>query len=521
MPSIPEGFQKPVHRTWKGFRVARRPFVAIGIGFALLLTGCSLLPVTPSVSEPPLAYVWPLNRCPSDLVPKTYAEQHQKPQEFVLGIFAGALANVALGEVTSTIFGIPSQILSQAAKADKDGYTVSSTNSRLYYSEVTDTTDPKYGTKLQRLAPPACYVIAIYKSPDVVLGNAASWCDNKILANTVPDSCKNGKDMLDGLPLTSPTGEGFVKQFGLTTKNLTPPDFYIEVGFDEVAEVYGKAASGATAKSAATGAGAAAPVATSTTVRASIALPRAKALYYPTSLQTKASTKKRQITIGIVLSQVATYVPSDQGKARVTSNEAEKGGLLNVNFTLALNAEKPGATAADAKVAAYPQAWVLIPGLHDDVDVPVPSSSSPLTPAEEALNRVPVNVTVSVHEVGNPSIFLAALANATQTAGTDYSKSIVAAVLPQPGTLNAQQTDLKNQASVSALGASYSKDLASFWKECSKPLNTGSGETAYLNSLWQIVFQDYQQAIQTAAALGTTLDLQPTPVTRPKKCLGL
>ena len=256
-------------------------------------------------------------------------------------------------------------------------------------------------------------------------------------------------------------------------------------------------------------------------VRASIVLPWAKAFYYPNSLQAKASAKKRQLTIGITLSQVATYVPSDQGKARITSNSAEKSGLLNVNLTLTLNAEKPGAIAADAKIAAYPQAWALIPGLHDSVDVPVPSDL-PLSAGEDALNRVPVNVAVSVHEVGDPSIFLAALADATKTSGADYSKAIVSAVLPQPGTLSAQQTDQKNQASVSALGASYSKDLSAFWKECGagNPSAKGAAESSYLDALWQAVVSDYQNATQTASAYGTTTGLPALSASRPL-CNGL
>jgi len=477
------------------------------------LSGCALLSAAPSASEPPIAYVWPLDRCLSDPAPQTYAQANGGDRLLAVGGLGGALASVALGEAASTLFGIPSQVLSQAAKADAAGYSVTSTNARFYYTDVTDTTDPKYGASLRRLAPPACYVIAVYRSPDVARVKAASWCEaGSAFSSAAPETCKNGKDQLDALTLASPIGG----RTAMTTKDILPPDLYVEVGFDELAEVYGKS-NGAKAAQAGASQASQAPAS-----KASIVWPKAKVLYYPASLQTKGSDRKRQLTIGVVLSQVTTYASSSQGTARVTANSAEEAGLLNVNFTLTLNAEAPGPNASDPKIAAYPQGWAFIPGLHDTIDVAVPTGGSPaLSPGEDALNRVPVNVVASVHEVGDPSVFLAALAGATQSAGSDYSKAVVSAVLPPPGTLNASQTDSKNQAAVSALAGSYSKDLASFWKECSKPTNAGAGESSYLDSLWQIVYQDAQQANQTASAYGTTSNIGSVSATRQTRCGGL
>src|ERR1700722_12342269 len=71
------------------------------------VSGCAQ---APSLAEPPIAYAWPTVQCPSDLGIHGYSSP-----------LGGALASVAFGEVSSALFGVPSLLLSQAAKADQAG----------------------------------------------------------------------------------------------------------------------------------------------------------------------------------------------------------------------------------------------------------------------------------------------------------------------------------------------------------------------------------------------------------------
>lgn len=494
---------------------------------SLLLSACGLVPKLPSTSEPPIVYVWPLDRCPSTPTPPSYA---MLGGPYLAPVLGGALGSVALGEVSSTLFGIPSLLLAQAAKADQTGYTLSSTNARFYYTDVTDRTDPRYknpttgaATKV-KLAPPGCYVVAVYKTPRAIAKASASWCTDENIKKALPETCANGQALLDGLPLIENL-PGSRSTIG-TTKDLNTPNLYAEIAFDELAWVEAQVATpkqpplpGAPAP-----APAAAPVPDSgkSSVKASVVVPKTRALYYPESLLSKTSRESRSLSISIVLSQVATYGPianASPGSPHVQPSIAAQMGLLNVNFVLALNAETPGSSAPHAHLAPYPQSWALIPNLHDSSDIDIPVGSD-LTAREMALDRIPVNVAVTVHEVGDPSVFLAAFASAMQSAVGDYSKAVVSSVLPPPGTQSLQQVIQKNQATVAGVGATYKKDLASFHKECSNPTKDNAEETSLLDALYQVAIQDYQNAALTASSYGVELGIPPPAPTRPS-CNGL
>jgi hypothetical protein len=480
----------------------------------IFFDGCSLFPQAPSLAEPPLAYVWPTDRCPSEL----------KEHGFVAPL-PGAIASVAFGEASSTLFGIPSLLLSQAAKADQAGYTVSSTNARYYYTDAT--ADEDIG-KILNLSPPQCYVVAVYKSAHIKANAASSWCADKNFKDASPDSCgAGGAKLLDSLHLTEPIPTIAAGDASLTTRDLRVPDLYAEIGFDEIGEVTVTSAksatpppiNGAAASSPATGAGSTPPAKVtpapqSESFVASIVLPKAEVFYYPHSLLTKDSTRARSLTIGVVLSQIATY-PSSEKKDKpqrvITTNAAAAAGLLNVNFTVVLNAERPGEPTSISSLAPYPQQAFLLPGLKDRFKITLPSDITPDSQAK-ALDRIPVNVAVTVHEIGDPSVFLAALAGATQTAGGDYSKAVVSAVLPPPGTQTLGQMIEKNNSAVTAAVGSYWKDYTSYEKECGNPsMTTQAAENSYLSPMWQQIVQDYSAAGQIAASYGTSVGIGELP----------
>jgi hypothetical protein len=492
------------------------------------VVGCGTLPQAPSLSEPPIVYVWPVRQCPAQMGVQGYA-------------LGGALGSVALGEVSSVLFGIPSLFLAQAAKADQAGYTASSTNARYYFSKESDaeTQGAADGTSTgPRLWPPRCYVIALYKDAHDTIPKASSWCNDKKFKEAVGKSCDtDGAAVLDNLNLVEPLPKGSAQ--GLTkTVNLRVPDFYAEVGFDELAQVQsatGPQKANGAAKDQQGNPGAQAQQGANSgqngqqgnekdakgaapeSYVASLVIPKAVVMYYRNSLLTKDSRKSRALTITIASSQLTGYsdtaaASAAQGQAagatKVETSAAAKAGLLNVNFAITLNAVQPGAKPQDADLAPYPPQVFLVPGLRDSVKL----SQLPQDPHSLALDRVPVNVTATVHEIGDPSLFLAALVGATQSAGSDYSKAIVSAVLPPPGTQTLAQLVQKNNASVMGAVGSYWKDLASYQKECGNPsLPSQAAENAYLAPLWSQVEQDYSAANEIASSYGTQTGLPALP----------
>ena len=423
----------------------------------LTLGACAMLPKAESQAEPPAVYVWPMAQCPSMPAPKTFAEQHSGTGEAqYLGPLPLGIGGVAVTEITSALFGVPSQLLAQAAKADVGGFSASSTNARFYYSNVTDATDPAQNGKY-RLVPPGCYVVALYKTTPKPQEDPSSWCDNANFKKALKSACdlsrappvlftsgpclplkvRNSKPVdpadpfadttafkepvlpLDCLPLVPMNGGRANETYGLRSRDLLAPDFYVEIYFEEVAQVVGSAkppkpaASSASATDSATSAAAApdpvAPV--------SIVIPRAYAVYYPDSLLERGSNKKRALSIAIAMSQVASYKSATAGTGAnvgVAPNKAEEGGLLNANFTLVLDASKPGQADYNSLTTVVPQPWAIVPALNASLDIPIARDENPDI---YELNRVPVNITATVHEANDPSIFLAALAQATQSAG--------------------------------------------------------------------------------------------------------
>jgi hypothetical protein len=453
-----------------------------------------------------------------------------------VGLAVLPLASGFANEALATLFGVPNQIISQAANADKSGFTATGTNSRFYY---TNAANPPNSGKLT-LAPPTCYVVAVYRSAEEVSSSKQSWCNRQEMQTALGSSCGQDSPLKQqGMPLIAPTDPSASDNVAVTTSNLPSPDLYMEIGLDELAEVYGKpgtykppapaAAKNASPAAAAPGASDSAVAAPASDVSApspasaaavSIVRPHVMALYYPKSLLAKDSERKRSLSVTVTLAQVATYGANDNGNANLAPllvrNKAAEAGLLNLSFTLNLNAEKPGDPAVAASETAYPQGWAVVPGLHQNIELSVPTGAV-LSPTELALNLVPVNVTVSVHEVGDPSVFLAALNQATQTSGADFAKPLATALLPPPGTLSSAQTNDKNQASVNTLAAAYQKDMSAFAKECANPSvnNTRDGESTYLDSLWQIAAQDYQVVLQTAKAYDVAPGVDKMPLTRP------
>jgi hypothetical protein len=187
------------------------------------------------------------------------------------------------------------------------------------------------------------------------------------------------------------------------------------------------------------------------------------------------------LSVNVTLAQVATYGATDNGNANLAPllarNKAAEAGLLNLRFTLNLNAEKRRRLSAglDGRAGPAPE--------HRTVNSDGSCAESDRTRTKPL---VPVNVIVSVHEVGDPGVFLAALNQAAQSSGADLAKPLAMARLPPAGTLSLAQTNDKNRASVNTLAATYQKDLSAFAKECANPSvnTTHEKEKAPISSLF-------------------------------------
>jgi hypothetical protein len=203
-----------------------------------------------------------------------------------------------------------------------------------------------------------------------------------------------------------------------TVQNLGVPDLYAEIGFDEVVEVLPeqKPSNGGPP--------------TPGTVKAEVVIPKVRAIFYPASLLSKQSARPRSLTVGITLSQVVGYANSNigaqtsSGPQRFDGNPAVEASLLNVNFSVMLNGLVPSGKITPDTLAPYPAAWTMVPSLNQSF------VAKNWKDGNNGQDLVPVNATIQVHEIGDPNIFLAAFADAVKTAPSDYSKAVVAAVLP-------------------------------------------------------------------------------------------
>jgi hypothetical protein len=361
-----------------------------------------------------------------------------QPAFFAPALVAG-LAGTLLSDLVSGVVGVPVAAIQAAADADKNGFKASGQNARLYFPIVT--VDQSTSPPTSAFSPPKCYIVA-YTKFEKLSGSATAqrWCDDPGFSAGVPSACTaSGKSRLDGFG--TPTG----------FSNIAPavPDFYAEIELD--ASDY-----------ALTG--------------QEVVRPRVIAVYYPHSLIEPASSKPRTVTVGLNLTSPGA-----------PSSDPIKGASVSV----VLQGITPGAAVSTEALASQQSAWIVMPTTNDTLGThALPTQSGPF---------YPVNISTSLTEIGDPSLFLAAFAKAVGSSATDLSKDIVSAIptIPTAATQQQAQTSLAtlNKAIATAEG-----DRGKYLAACIPPPTTEAAKSN-ARSAYYTVIADRQSANSAAFAI--------------------
>lgn len=390
-------------------------------------SGCAGWPKAPSKADPRMVYVWPADQCPS-LVGKA-GEAHVAP-------FIGALATTLIGNSINSILGVPASALSAAAAADKEGFKISGTNARYYYSAVSVPLPSNPAQKALALKAPACYVVALTQPLDTP-ASGSNWCDDSSFKSALPDTCgADGQKALETLGMQdvfNRDGSRAVAHKPAST-NLRVPELYLEITFKDSSYT-------------------------------DVALPTVAAIYYPRSLLARDTTRLRTIGLGITITSPIATDP-----------------FKSASLALVLPAVKPGLNDPKDALSRVQTGWVARP-LHGIA-----------APAEAELSRIeqnggrylPVTMTVTLTEAGDPSTFLASFAAAFGSQASTNAITTAAmnsfSVTGGP-SVNAQQLQQAQINYTKALGAALGTQ-SQLVALCSGPTPLSAGDKVHARSLF-------------------------------------
>jgi len=326
-----------------------------------------------------------------------------------------ALGGILVADFVSALVGIPATALASAAEADKLGFTTGGMNARYFYKVKTGVD----GKSIELVAP-LCYVVAYAKPVD----REVSWCDNSAFKTGAPDSCKNGKALLDNLRAQEVLPVAGARK----AIHVDVPDFYAEIAFD---------ASG----------------------YPPVVKPRLASFYYPASLLWPASKEPRTIALSLTQS--------------LAGADPSKGASVAMTIT----AVRPAPHHDPDSLINVEAAWTILPQAPVKPDDPKPVPGVPY---------FPVNVLTNFHEVGEPSIFLATFASAFKASAADISKTITNAILPSAQAAAEQQTESNQAAFESKLSAAL-KSYGEYLAACAKPPATNAEKATAENLYFAVV----------------------------------
>lgn len=135
-----------------------------------------------------------------------------------------------------------------------------------------------------------------------------------------------------------------------------------------------------------------------------IVLPRVVALYYPKSLLQPESNKPRTISINLTM-----------------NSPTKENELKNTQIALTLSGITPGANTSATNLYASQASWASRPVIKPTKDDPKIIEGNPY---------LPVTIVATLHEIGEPNVFLAAFAKAFSSSTNEYTKTITNAVVP-------------------------------------------------------------------------------------------
>ena len=282
-------------------------------------------------------------------------------------------------------------------------------------------------------------------------GDAVSWCENKSFNTGAESSCTNGKSLIESLHAK----DRLRNQTEPPTKPLAVPEFYAEIAFDS---------SGYDP----------------------IVRPRLVALFYPKSLLDPHSGRKRTVSIGLTLTSPA-------------ATDALKAAAIAITLPGVTPGEKiPLGVLVNAQTA-----WTSLPiiKLGDSVSITEPGG------------YLPVTISSQIHEVGDPSLFLAAFSKALTGSTGDISKAINSAILPA-GQAAAEQQAQTNLAAFHSAHSAALKSNADYLTSCAKP-PASDAEKQAAAALYYGVIANRQKANIAASSAGAP---PPFDSAEPPKC---
>jgi hypothetical protein len=274
--------------------------------------------------------------------------------------------------------------------------------------------------------------------------DAKSWCDDPDFKKGVAKTCNNGQSILDKLAAK----EHIDRQAEPYTDKLELPEFYAEIAFEK---------SGFE----------------------DIVRPKVIALYYPKSLLQPDSSKARHLTISLSFTSPLTNDP-----------------LKAASVAIDMVGVTPGQTISQTDLVNARSAWTSVPVVKPTDTL---STEGPY---------LPVTITASIHEVGDPSLFLAAFAKAVSGSSADYSKAISNEILPS-ARATAQELDTTNQASYNSAVAAAASSYSSYLTGCTGKTLSAAGNANEMG-LYYAVIANRQKANVAAQTAGQSLPFAST-----------
>ena len=254
---------------------------------------------------------------------------------------------------------------------------------------------------------------------------AKPWCDNAEFKLGVPSTCAPmGRALLAELHSV----ESLDSRPLTSNQSLAKPDVYMEISLD----------------------GSGYPL---------VVRPSVVALYYPASLLSPTSSKPRTLSLALT-------------PTSLVAGDALKGAAIALTIT----GVQPGPVIA-ADVLNVQSGWTSAPQIAVK-----PDESKPVVGTRYS----PFNVSANLHEVGVPSLFLAAFAKSFGASVGDLGKAITPALLPS-GQATAQQQGEANAADYDAKRASALKSYSDYLAACAKTPTSDSDKANAENLYWTVI----------------------------------
>lgn len=271
-----------------------------------------------------------------------------------------------------------------------------------------------------------------------IQADAKPWCDDRDFAAAVPRAC--AATAIPALKDLRPF-EPLPSEARVRPEFMARPDIYMEISLDESSY----------------------PL---------IVRPGVAALYYPKSLLAPDSSKPRTLSL--------TLTPTS-----LVAADALKGAAVAIT----ISGVEPGQTIRTDTLNVQ-SGWTSVPRIAIKVE------DEKLTVGER---YSPFNVAANLHEVGQPSLFLAAFAKSFNASVGDLGKVITPALLPS-GQAAAKQQAESNLADYDSKRASAQKAYADYLSACDKKPASESEKANAENLYWAVVAARRKANVAAAVA---------------------